>query len=214
MTVTNTDYCTSAQLKSFLRISDTDDDTRIASVITATSRAIDHVCGQVFSNDDTASDRYYRAKSPDLLYTHPFHSLSGFALATNSSEGGEFTTTWDVNVLLFDQDAITLPTAEYDAAGVTVPYRKIAAVGEKRFPVSTKSPRVKVTATWGWEDVPDAVREACIIKAARLFRRRDTPEGLAGGGDFGLVRISSREDPDVMALLAPYIFTPAKPVAL
>jgi hypothetical protein len=60
---------------------------------------------------------------------------------------------------------------------------------------------VKVTAQWGFAEVPDDVEEACRIKAAKLYRRKDSPEGVAGSGEFGVVRISKFEDPDVVMLL-------------
>jgi hypothetical protein len=48
-------------------------------------------------------------------------------------------------------------------------------------------------------------RTFIIIKAARLFKRKNSPEGVLGGfQDFGAVRVTNREDPDVMMLLNPY----------
>jgi hypothetical protein len=64
--------------------------------------------------------------------------------------------------------------------------------------------RVRVTARWGWPAVPDAVVEACYIQAGRLYRRRDSPEGVLGGSDWGVVRVG-RADPDATALLDPYV---------
>ena len=51
----------------------------------------------------------------------------------------------------------------------------------------------------------DAVKQAAFIKAARIYRRANTPEGFAAGEAFGAIRVSSREDPDVAMLLAPYV---------
>ena len=53
-----------------------------------------------------------------------------------------------------------------------------------------------------WEH-PD-VQEAVILEASRLYKRRQSPEGVAGWGDLGVVRIMGR-DPDVEALLAPHL---------
>lgn len=50
-------------------------------------------------------------------------------------------------------------------------------------------------------EVPDAVRSACVLMASRLFSRRQSPEGVAGFGDIGAVRISG-VDVDVMELIA------------
>jgi hypothetical protein len=52
-------------------------------------------------------------------------------------------------------------------------------------------------------DVPivtDDVRRACVMLTARLFSRRNSPEGAAGFGDFGVVRVT-RIDPDIEAML-------------
>lgn len=49
--------------------------------------------------------------------------------------------------------------------------------------------------------VPEAVRRACVLLTSRLFSRRNSPEGVAGFGDIGAVRISG-VDVDVMELIA------------
>lgn len=50
--------------------------------------------------------------------------------------------------------------------------------------------------------VPESVRTACILLTTRLFRRRQSPEGVAAWGDLGAIRIS-RIDPDIEAMLLP-----------
>lgn len=52
------------------------------------------------------------------------------------------------------------------------------------------------------EIVPDNLREATKMLTSRLFRRRLSPEGVAGFGDFGAVRVT-RVDPDIEALITP-----------
>lgn len=51
------------------------------------------------------------------------------------------------------------------------------------------------------QDLPDQAHEACLIHAARLYRRRDSVDGTIGFGDMGAVRIG-RTDADVDALYA------------
>jgi hypothetical protein len=63
----------------------------------------------------------------------------------------------------------------------------------------------------GWiEDgtLPDAAHEACLLHAARLYRRRDSIDGTLGFGDMGVVRVG-RVDADVEALyfaVSPMVF--------
>jgi hypothetical protein len=56
--------------------------------------------------------------------------------------------------------------------------------------------------------VPDRAHEACLLHAARLYRRRDSIDGTIGFGDLGVVRVG-RVDADVDALYgsaAPLVF--------
>ena len=48
-------------------------------------------------------------------------------------------------------------------------------------------------------DEPE-VQEAILLLAARLYKRRQSPEGVAGWGDLGVIRIVAR-DPDIELLL-------------
>jgi hypothetical protein len=50
------------------------------------------------------------------------------------------------------------------------------------------------------------VAQAVLLMAARLYKRRQSPEGVAGWDEMGSVRIISR-DPDVYALLEQHINT-------
>jgi hypothetical protein len=62
---------------------------------------------------------------------------------------------------------------------------------------------VTVTGVFGWPAVPAAVKQACRLQVARVFKRADSPLGVAGFGEFGVVRVTQL-DPDVKALLEPY----------
>lgn len=50
--------------------------------------------------------------------------------------------------------------------------------------------------------VPATLREAALLLTSRLFRRRLSPEGVAGFGDFGAVRVTTL-DPDIEAMITP-----------
>jgi len=51
--------------------------------------------------------------------------------------------------------------------------------------------------------LPDDCFLACVMHAAKLFRRRDTVDGLIGWGDVAAMRVG-RTDPDVDALYSGY----------
>jgi hypothetical protein len=66
----------------------------------------------------------------------------------------------------------------------------------------TRAPSGDVTVTdvWGWPEVPDDIIMATQFQAQRYYKRRGSPEGLAGSAEWGTVRIP-RLDPDVAAIL-------------
>ena len=72
------------------------------------------------------------------------------------------------------------------------------------FPQSGGEANVKVTATFGWTEVPTAIRQASILLASRQYKRYDSPLGVAGFGDLGVVRVSNI-DPDIAKLLEPFM---------
>ena len=46
----------------------------------------------------------------------------------------------------------------------------------------------------------DETQEAIVLLASRLYKRRNSPEGVAGWGDLGVIRIVA-SDPDIARLL-------------
>jgi hypothetical protein len=56
--------------------------------------------------------------------------------------------------------------------------------------------------------LPDGAHYACVMHAARLYKRRDTVDGTLGFGDLGVVRVG-RFDADIdaaYASLGPLVF--------
>lgn len=51
---------------------------------------------------------------------------------------------------------------------------------------------------------PPEVHTAALIQAARIYKRRGSPEGVANFGDFGPV-VVARLDPDIEADLSPFL---------
>lgn len=64
---------------------------------------------------------------------------------------------------------------------------------------------VKVTAKFGWPEVPSAIQQATLLQASRIVARRDSPYGVAGSPDAGTeLRLLARVDPDVEVAIGPY----------
>lgn len=181
------------------QITDQTDETILSSVLLAASRNIDAYCGRRFYADTSATARTYRATYPTMITVDDFSTTSGLVVKTDTGDTGTFDTTWTITT-----DFVLEPSNGKANGLEGLPYTQILAVGARTYPTSGYRPRVQVTAVWGWAAVPDAVTEATIIKAAQVYRRKDSPDGVLGGGDFGAIRISRYEDPHVAGLLAPY----------
>jgi hypothetical protein len=59
---------------------------------------------------------------------------------------------------------------------------------------------VRVTARWGWPELPGDLTLGILIQAGRLFGRRRSPEGVLGSSEWGTVRVG-RIDPDADDLI-------------
>jgi len=200
----NHGYCDSATIKAYLGISVSTYDTQLDEAVNAASRSIDNYCQRRFWLDGTTAARTFVPQTLNQIkFDDDIGDSASVIVKTDASGDGTFETTWVASdyQLLPVNAAFAFPEAE--------PWTGMRAVGTKTFPWLvntwlTRLDRVQVTAKWGWPAVPDAVAQACLIKASRLFHRKDSPQGIAGFGDFGPVRLSRSEDADVVSLLGPY----------
>ena len=193
MAITN-GYCTLNELKASLRIpvSDTIDDDLLELAVEAASRDIDQASERIFySLSDT---RIFIPR--DSSNTAIDDLVSVTTIKTSTSADGAFDVTWT------SSDYQLMPLNGV-AGGMTVPYDLIYAVGDYSFPQSGQEATVEVVGTWGFSSVPTAIRQAAVLLSARLFKRNDSPGGVMGFGDLGIIRVG-RMDPDIEKLIQPY----------
>ena len=191
-------YATLAEVKASLRINDSVDDALLEIAIESASRQVDGHTNRSFTLAGTAATaRVFTTAWSDLVWVDDFASTTGLVIETADGLDGNFATTWG--------------TADYQLeplngrdSGIAWPYSKVRSTGNKAFPVDAGIAAVRVTARWGWSAVPSAVKQATILLASRGFKRYDSALGVAGFGDLGAIRVS-RTDPDVTALLEPYV---------
>ncbi len=194
MAITN-GYATLAETKSALRITDAVDDSLLEMAIESASRLIDGYAGRQFFSSGTAT-RYFTADD-DFVCEIDDISSSNITLVTAMDADAVFDTTWATTDYQLEPLNAVLD-------GQAWPYTRIRAVGDYLWPISGGEALVKLTAVFGWPAVPIAIKQATIIQASRIFKRLDSPLGVAGFGDLGVMRVSSSLDPDVAQLVAPY----------
>lgn len=191
-------YADLATVKSMLgKSTDDDRDDLVNQAILSASRMIEKRCGRRFYADKTATTRTYRASErttnvdlDQVLRVDDIATATGVTVATGQTgvSGGSYipVTTFDLGP--FNSPVLNLPFTEVRApVGWLLAYQL-----------------VQVTAKWGWPMVPNEIGQATALLASRLYRRKDSPQGVLGNSEWGIARVS-RTDPDVEALIAPYI---------
>lgn len=194
-------YATLAQIKSALRIpsGDATDDSLLEMAVESASRLIDAYCGRNFILAGTTT-RYFNTENPYVVQIDDARSIS--AVETSSSQDGVYDTVWSIGTAGGDGDAQPEPINDY-LGGIVWPYTRLRAVGDYTFPTGPEQ-SVKVTASFGWPNVPMTVQQACVLQSSRIFSRLQSPLGVAGFGDMGIMRVSRGLDPDVAQLIEGY----------
>lgn len=193
-----TAYATVADMREHLSDSGSNLDAELLErVLIAASGAIDAYCGRRFWQDLEATTRTYRPGSSSVAWVDDISTDDGLIVKTDTSGDSSWATTWDT-------DDYQLEPLNSDVDGSAYAWWKIAAIDAKTFPTAGRRPTLQVTARFGWSSIPTAVEQACILKAASLYKRKEAPFGIAGFGDMGVVRIG-RRDPDVVELLNPLV---------
>lgn len=171
-------------------------DDLIMSAIVSAARMIDRRCGRQFYADTAVSTRIFRPTrhlSADgcdhILRVDDFATTTGLIVEVGS---GVATTTWTA--------VTTYETGPDNAASYGRPYTQIRAAAGW-LPWGGKA---RLTARWGWPAAPEEISQANALQATRLYRRKDSPQGVLGSPEWGAVRVS-RVDPDVEALIAPFV---------
>ena len=191
-------YTDLTTVKSMLgKVTSDDRDDLIMQAIVAAARMIDRRCGRQFYAERTTSTRVFRPlgrvswdNGNEVLRVDDFATTTGLVVETSSGIGGTWT---------------TLTSSSYEAgpdnaAAYGRPYSQI------RGPLCwiTYCDKARLTARWGPPTAPEEISQANALQATRLYRRKDSPQGVLGSPEWGAVRVS-RVDPDVEALIAPFV---------
>lgn len=189
MPITN-GYAALADLKQYLNVTGTTEDARLETAIESASRAIDTFTRRRFYS--VSGVRYFAAE-PDFSEAVLMDDdlLTVTEVATDDQNTRSYTA-WSAS------------DYELEPVNSGPPYTQIRVAPQsvKRFPVWPRG--VRVTGTWGFSaTAPQAVADACVIMAARYYKRKDAPFGVVGTPELGLMRITAR-DHDVAPLLMPF----------
>jgi hypothetical protein len=192
MAITN-GYATLQQIKSAVRITDAVDDALLEMAVEAASRMIDAECDRSFYNSGTATRDFI----PNDSYVVDTDDLTQI-VSVKIDDAGEGTF------------PITLQMTDYQAepvnqrvSGNPFPITRLRMIGDYLLPIWYGQATVRIQGIYGFTPTPIQVTQACVIQASRIFKRLDSPLGVAGFGDMGAMRVG-KTDPDVSMLIRPF----------
>ena len=190
-----TAYATLAQVKAALRITDTVDDTLLEMARISASDLIDGYTGRTFTTSGTVT----RVFAPADDYVLQTDDIAGTAVTITSSTGadGVFDVTWKTT-------DYQLEPLNGVSNGQAVPFTRIRAIQDYLWPTAGGEATVRVRGVFGFPTIPLVITQATVLQSSRIFTRLQSPLGVAGFGEMGVVRVTRALDPDVAALVEPY----------
>lgn len=175
------DYITSAELKTELRISDSDDDAQVARWVTAASRSVDNFAHRQFGKVASSETRTYLAEYDRhvgcyVVEIDDLCSVTGLVVMSGTTAITDYTM-YPLNAL-------------------------VKGKVYERVHLSVGGTLTFATDQWGWSAVPTSVKQGTFLQATRLAARRDSPYGVAGSPSEGSeMRLLARVDPDVETVI-------------
>ncbi len=190
-------YASAADLAGWLGV---DTDPQLALATETASRAIDKATGRQFGLLSSSEFRWFTAewfRDQWIVDIDDLMNTTGLTVETVDAKG---------NPVAEVTDYLLTPR---NAASKGRPYTRIEILSSST--VKPDRHGVQVTARWGWTEVPQPIKLATLIQAARLYERRENTAGQLTDvkvDDVGYkwsAGASEELDPDVLASIRPYV---------
>lgn len=198
MTIAN-GYLTTDEAREYAGLSDLANTELLDDVVTAVSRLIDQACQRTFWQTPADTARLFPTTSSNVLEFGAFNDAADITeVAVDRDGDGVF------EEVISATDYVLEPV-ERSAAPETRPITSVRLLNNACWPGvgGGRTHLIQLTGTWGWPDVPAMVKQACRLQTARVLKRQESSLGVAGFGEFGVIRVS-RIDPDIDSMLQPY----------
>jgi hypothetical protein len=188
-------YATLAQIKAAVRIPSADviDDALLEMAVESASRMIDAETDRNFYSSGTATrdfvpNDHYVVDTDDLTQIN----------SVKIDDAGEGT----YLITLDESDYQTEPLNQ-KVSGNAFPIYRLRMIGDYLLPIWGKQATVRIEGVYGFTPTPIQITQACVIQSSRIYKRLDSPLGVAGFGDMGAIRVG-KVDPDVAQLIRPF----------
>jgi len=188
-------FCTATQIKAYLNISGSDDDTLFAALADRATEAVQKYCGRDFTS--TTYTEYYDGGGFSKLV------LDHRPIVSVASVYDDLDRAWAASSLVASTDYITR-----DEQGLVEYLRSASALPGTGAFFRDGQLNVKITYTAGYASIPDSVAQAAIMLTALLYHRgRQGAEGIAEedeAGKYSVTYALGLMTPEIAALLDPY----------
>lgn len=179
------DYVTLDEVKRWTNYQGDDKDDIFQYVISSVTADIEDWCHRQFNDAGVASARVYSPINHHRCVVDDFWTTDGLIIQTDDDGDGMFETTWDTS----EFELRPLNGVRNGRPGW--PYweirpRPFTGANIRRFHYSDIA-NVQVTARWGWQSVPENVKQAARMLCADTFSLKDNRLGIAGSDEFGTV---------------------------
>ncbi len=190
-------YAELDDLKASLSLDDSRNDAELTRALVAASRHIENWCRRQFNRADIAVPQLYRPTRARHLTISDIWTTDDLEVEVDTTGDATFSTTWTT------ADYVLEPLDGIKDGVPGWPFSELVATTYS-LPCDRYKARVRITAKYGWEAVPDPVKTACLALATDIFKLKDAAFGITGGvGEFA-APMRVRENAVVMALLEPY----------
>lgn len=173
--------------KAYLGTELSKDDAPLSAMLGAAERTVEQFCGRRFTLAATdIEDATTRVFVPTTRWTAWVDDFTQVDSIVN-----EGTTVEDDYYQLEPLNGISL-------SGEPRPYDSITRLYGFWYRNGIKA-TLSVTATWGWPEIPEQVKQAVLMVGKDIRSSKDTAYGIAAYTEYAAIRI--RENPQVAALL-------------
>jgi hypothetical protein len=188
-------YCTNTNVKTYMAISGSGDDTLLTTLIARAQAAIDRHCSRTFeaAADTTRKFTVGEDTDDDILYLD--EDLCQITTVTTDADG-------DADVLTLNTDYVTVPRN-------TTPYYALKIMGDSSYSWTyTDDPvnGITVKGRWAWSITPpDDIVHACVRLAAYYYQQKDAQVfDTVAVPDAGVITIPQGIPADVKIILDAY----------
>lgn len=195
-----TDYITEQEYLNYQKSERQPGNEIVQAAISAASRLVEGHTGRVFTSSTLT--RYYSpcSDTPWTLRIDDLATATALTVKIDTARDASYATT-----LTIATQFVLGPINQTSGGLAGWPYNEVIGRGMLTFPIRYypwQPETVQVHGAFGWAAVPEPVKQATKILAAQYVKMGEAPFGVAGFGEFGIVRV--RDIPQASTLLAPY----------